>query len=325
MAEALFVVVHRFSVYSLQGERVVVALKIHPPDPEDADQRSAMSLVDELYLQAGDRESALVEDGHVTNRLIQVLGPFASSDLIPDTQQDNAEKGGGGGGGGGNGGGGGGHGGGGAGGQGRPGGGGGSGGGGKDEIRRGGGGERSEGRGNDLGGGDGGEGGGGRGGEMMMKMSSTKRLRPPPSMDSILHEVSNEEYFSSGSTSGVSSEHADIMLLASLKGYQIQKTEIQKTSSQLQSPGVKPQDVGRTSPRGGGVAHGGGGANNRSSHPEDEDVEVELSLLFHYIYVHNYTLTYTHTHTHTHTHKHTHTHTHVSLSLSLSLCVCRWS
>jgi hypothetical protein len=284
-----------------------------------------MSLVDELYLQAGDRESALVEDGHVTNRLIQVLGPFASSDLVPDTQQDNADKGGGGdgGGGGGNGGGGGGHGGGGAG---RPGGGGGgsggSGGGEKGEIRRGGGGERSEGRSNGLGGGGGGEGGGGSGEAMLMKMStmkmsSTKMLRPPPSIDSILHEVSNEDYLSSGSGPDMSSEREDIMLLASLKGYQMQKTSPQ---IQLQSLGVKALDVGRTSPRGGGVLHGEVGANIRSSRLEDEDVEVELSLMYNYMYVttHRHTDTQTHRHTDTHRHTHTHTHTHVSLSLSLS-------
>ena len=37
------------------------------------------------------------------------------------------------------------------------------------------------------------------------QVSSAKMLRPPPSIDSILHEVSNEENFSSSSGPGVSS------------------------------------------------------------------------------------------------------------------------
>jgi len=55
-----FVNTHRFAVYSLQGERlVVVTLKIHPPDPEDADQPSWMNSVPSVGTIGVNAESPL--------------------------------------------------------------------------------------------------------------------------------------------------------------------------------------------------------------------------------------------------------------------------
>ena len=76
LAEALYVSTDRLKVVSLHGERVLATVLVYPPARGNDDERSALALIHEICLQAEDDSSILIEEGHVTCRLLHVEGPL---------------------------------------------------------------------------------------------------------------------------------------------------------------------------------------------------------------------------------------------------------